>query len=367
MTKNRGIEHPIKKSAELGSLMEWAVPERAVDVLRFFADTPAPSQTASWTKGPGVKSIIDGWELKNYSWDPNFKGTGTGLLTIGNRKDAPVWIVAHWDVISFLIKEKNESGYLLTPFHHHLMKSGSQPGRVLRYDLPQEKYRVVSTGKIHGGEFPAYQPDEPVELRPGDRVVYHTPMQEKENHICTGQMDNAPGCAGALMAGAILSKLPGVSVHICFVDEEEGPVAVGSTSFSRGSRRLLRFLPPPDLAIVVDHHTVSKGDENPHMGNGALYKEQASDTRGGVTPPWLYETVRSLAEIYSPNVQLNENRYANVSRSDCVSLMKVTPNIVLCGPPTVGRHYVDGLYKCSVFDVAHLARSLAMIAYHLQK
>lgn len=355
-----------KPDSKIEDLLQWATPSLAAEVLKSFADTPSPSQTASWTMGPIVESYLKQWNLTSYSWEPNFKGTGNGVLSIGESNNFPVWILAHWDVISFLIQDQLENGYRLIPFHHHMMMDGNQPGLALRYNLQKQEYEVISNGVITGGEHPVYHPNDSVELRPGDRIAYHTPVEALSETVFTGQMDNAPGCTGALVAGAILSKMEGVSVRICFVDEEEGPVSKGNTAFARGSRRLLHHLPPPHTAIVVDHHTVAKGNTNPHMGDGALIREYASQARGGVTPPWLYTRILELARIYSETVSLNQNQFADVSRSDCVSMMEATPNVILCGPPTVGRHYVDGVYKCSSYDVAHLARSLALIASQLQ-
>lgn len=348
------------------SNVEWATPELAAEVLDVFMKTPSPSQIASWTMGPVVDGFLNSWNIQNYTWDANYKGTGNGILTIGNPNEISVWIIAHWDVISFLIKKEIHNGYELIPFHKHMMLEGLQTGQVLRYDLNKKKYFVICKGTIIGGEIPIFRPDQEIDLRSGDRVLYNTPINNISEHLYSGPMDNEPGCAGALMAGAILSRIKGMNARICFVDEEEGPVTLGNTAFARGSRRLLRFLPPPALAIVVDHHTVSGKSENPHMGKGALIREHASDASGGVTPPWIYETVRELAKQYAPHICLNENIYADVSRSDCIAMMEVTPNIILCGPPTVGRHYSDGIYKCSTFDVAHLARSLVMITHHFQ-
>jgi putative aminopeptidase FrvX len=348
------------------SNVEWATPELAADVLDLFMNTPSPSQIAPWTMGPVIDGLLKKWKIENYTWDANYKGTGNGIMTIGNPNDISVWIIAHWDVISFLIKKKIDQGYELVPFHQHMMLDGSQSGQALRYDLRKKKYTVICKGTIIGGEMPVFCPEKKITLRSGDRILYDTPINNISDHLYSGPMDNEPGCAGALIAGAILSRIQGVNVRICFVDEEEGPVAIGNTAFARGSRRLLRYLPPPKLAIVVDHHTVSGKSENPHMGKGALIREYASKARGGVTPPWLYETVRELAKQYAPLICLNENIHADVSRSDCVAMMEVTPNIVLCGPPTVGRHYADGIYKCSSYDIAHLARSLVMITHYFQ-
>lgn len=335
--------------------------------MRAFADTPAPSQVAAWTRGPIVESFLSAWELNNARWDPNFRGTGNGLLRIGGKRQSPpIWIVAHWDAISFLIDKKMDDQYLLIPFHHHVMTEGTQPGLVLRYDVSEAKYATICEGIIVGGQTASFAPIKDVELRKGDRVVYHTPMQQLKGDLYSGQMDNAAGCAAALLAGAFLSRIPDLNALVCFVDEEEGPVAHGNTAFARGSKRLLRELSTPKIALAVDLHNVGRGERNPHLGKGAVFHEQASHARGAVTPPWLYDTVRELAARYAPDVRLLESTSGGVHRGDCTSLMEVTPNVVLCGPPSTGRHYVDGPYVCSSSDVAQLARSLAVITHHFQ-
>jgi hypothetical protein len=149
---------------------------------------------------------------------------------------------------------------------------------------------------------------------------------------------------------------------VALTDEEEGVLATGNTSFSRGMQRLIARMPPPACAIVSDLHTVPAQSA---LGHGASFCEYASHTKGAVTPPWLYETLRDCAKNTAPDISLLAHT-SNVSRSDDVSLMQVTPNVMLCGVPAVGRHYAEGADVVSSFDVAQLARTLVLLVLAAQ-
>jgi hypothetical protein len=350
----------------LREMTAWITAQRAGEVVQAFADTPAPSQVAAWTRGPVVERFLRHWGAPQGAWQANYRGTGNGVLRIGSGARRPIWIVAHWDVISFLVGERTGEAYALVPFHHHVMtEEGSQPGAAVRYDPGAGTYGVVARGTITGGERPTFRSDDGVALGAGDRIVYDTATRWLDDDLLEGQMDNAAGCAAALLATAFLARLGDVEVVTCFTDEEEGPVALGSTAFARGSPRLLHHLPHPDVAIVVDHHTCETQETAP-LGRGALIREYASHARGAVTPPWLYASLRRLADEHAEHLTLHEDARAEANRSDCVVMMQVTPNVILCGPPVVGRHYRSGPYVCSAFDVAHLARSLVMMAMRFQ-
>jgi putative aminopeptidase FrvX len=350
----------------LGQLEAWITPRRAGEVLQAIADTPAPSQVAAWTLGPIVERFLTAWDVPQTSWDANFQGTGNGVLRLGTSSRRPVWILAHWDVISFMVGQRDGNTYTLVPFHHHLMFDGSQPGAALRYDLAARAYDIVARGTIEGGTRPTFECGDAVPLRSGDRIFYDTPVRWLDEDRLQGQMDNAAGCAGVLLAAAFLSRLRDVEAVVCFVDEEEGPVAPGNTAFARGSPRLVGTMPHPDVAIVVDTHTLEQDEEPFGLGKGALLREYASQARGAVTPPWLFESVRQLAADHAGHVELYENARTGRSRSDCITMMRITPNVILCGAPCIGRHYARGPYVCSAFDVAHLARSLVMLAMRFQ-
>lgn len=347
-------------------MTEWITPQRAGELVQALADTPAPSQVAAWTRGPVIERFLRSWRVPREAWEANFHGTGNGLLRIGSGARRPPWIVAHWDTISFLVGGRSGEAYALVPFHHHVMtEEGSQPGAAVRYDHASGAYNVVAHGTITGGDRPTFRTDCAIALGAGDRIVYDTPTRWLDDDRLEGQMDNAAGCAGALLATAFLARVPDVEVVTCLVDEEEGPLALGNTAFARGTPRLLHHLPHPDVAIVVDHHTC-EAEDGDLLGHGALIREYASHARGAVTPPWLFTAMRQLAQEHADLLTLHENDRANPHRSDCVIMMQVTPNVILCGPPVVGRHYLFGRYLCSASDVAHLARSLVMMAMRFQ-
>lgn len=350
----------------LTALESWITPELAARTMIAIANTPAPSQTPAWTRGPVITSLLKNWEVlsrPNVQWTANFQGTGNGVIALGPHAKKTIWVLAHWDDISYLIGPREGDKFALTPFHFHTMDDGTMPGLVLGYDVQSDTYEVVGRGTIVGGKQPWFIPQGDLHLRPGWRVVFDDPARDLGDGIFSGQMDNAAGCAGILLAAAFLSQFDDINAIICFTDEEEGPVAVGNTAFSRGSRRLIDLYPTPDIAIVADSQTVKPGELGPQMGDGALIREYASQARGGVTPPWLYERIRDLSLTIKPHVLLHENIYGGLGRSDCISVMQKTPNVVLCGTAVTGRHYrnQEG-YCCSAVDVAHLARSIVVIS-----
>jgi putative aminopeptidase FrvX len=356
---------PSRLGAMLDALEAWATAERAADALRRLAETPAPSQTAAWTRGPVVGEHLAAWNVldrDHATWDANFEGTGNGVLQMGRGRRKRVWMVAHWDTISFLVGPETREGFSLVPFFLHVMESGSHRGCALEYDEATGAYEVMARGSIVGAREPWFVPDGDARLRPGMRVVFDSPPECLGGHVWSGELDNAAGCAAVLLAGAFLSAFDDLDVMICLSDEEEGPVAVGNTAFSRGSRRILDHFEAPDLAIIADIHSLPEHGPGPRLGDGALVREYASRARGGVTPPWLYGRVTRLASELRPHVLLHENRYGDLGRSDCISVMHKTPNVVLCGVAASGRHFLHGVAdRCSAFDVAHLARSLVAI------
>lgn len=349
------------------ALLQWATADNAADVLTRLANTPAPSQTPAWTRG----AVISHWwaEVTTYhnsqrdaDWDMNFHNTGNGVLQIGDYPNK-VWLVAHWDTISYLIGDKKGDAFELVPFCLHTKKHGQERAAVLGYNPDKRTYEVVAKGTLHGGEVATFVPDDAsLTLRAGQRVVFDTPVRSLGGDLYSGQFDNAAGCAAVLLAAAFLSRFE-VSFLVALTDEEEGVLATGNTSFSRGMQRLMARVPPPDCAIVSDLHTVSAQAD---LAQGASFREYASQTKGAVTPPWLYETLRDVAAHTAPDIALQEQA-SNVSRSDDVSLMHATPNVMLCGVPAVGRHYAEGADVVSSHDIAQLARALVLLVLAAQR
>lgn len=362
-------------AADKAALLQWATPDKAADVLMRLANTHAPSQTPAWTRA----EVIAHWWADVVTtehdvtttehdvtcaaaWDMNFQGTGNGVLQLGEHPNK-VWLVAHWDTISYLIGDKKGDAFALVPFCLHTKKHGQERAAVLGYNADKRTYEVVAKGILHGGEVATFVPDDPsITLRAGQRVVFDTPVEALGGDLYSGQFDNAAGCAAVLLAAAFLLRF-NVSLLVALTDEEEGVLATGNTSFSRGMQRLMARMPAPEYAIVSDLHTVF---DRTDLGKGASFREYASQTKGAVTPPWLYETLRDLAAHTVPDIVL-QAQTDNVSRSDDVSLMHATPNVMLCGVPAVGRHYAEGADVVSSDDVAQLARALVLLVLAIQR
>ena len=139
----------------------------------------------------------------------------------------------------------------------------------------------------------------------------------------------------------------------------------------RGSTRILNLLPVPELVVVSDVQQTG-GDSPPNtpgggdgakLGKGAVLSEFSSLTRGAVTPPHLYalavEFVAALQK-FGVNVQISNNSYT--SRSDDVSVMLKTPNVLLLGFPGFNRHFDLGEPTANIYDLVNLAKAIVYFA-----
>jgi len=136
----------------------------------------------------------------------------------------------------------------------------------------------------------------------------------------------------------------------------------------RGGSRIVGMLPPPDLAIVADvqqaggdpQTVVPAGPANTtRLGQGAVLSEFSSLARGAVTPPHLYALARFLADRLAEfGVKVQESNNAYTSRSDDVSVLLKTPNILLLGFPGFNRHFDRAVPSANLFDVVDLAKAL---------
>jgi hypothetical protein len=187
----------------------------------------------------------------------------------------------------------------------------------------------------------------------------------------TGHFDNAGGAAALAVAAPLLARL-GEPMLLAFPDEEEGPPGSGNQMMGRGTARLIARLAPPDLAIVADMQQVhppasdwgGKAATNGIvMGQGAVLSEFSSRARGAVTPPPLYALARHLAGLLaSIGVRLQESTNAYTSRSDDVSVLLRTPNILLLGFPGLDRHFDRGDPRAALSDIVDLAKTLVYAA-----
>jgi len=352
----------------MDALCQWTSEKRTKETLLALMKRPAPSQMGADLRGRYIEETLRQWGTLNHdgvAWHRDWKGTGNGVLQLGDSNAVPIWFLAHWDTIGFMVGPyQEEMGYRLTPFFHHFMTSGQEPGIVFGYSESTGEVGVVTKGTIIGGDPAYFRPkDQDVELVPGMRVAFDCPAEDLGSGFLRGQLDDALGCAAQMLAAGFLADKGGVPALFAFTDEEEGPVATGTTSFSRGSARLIHRLPPPQAAFVSDCHRVGANGQGPQMGDGALACEFASAAKGGVTPPWLWvETMRYMKQ-YQRWVKLHVNTHGSCSRSDCIRLMEVTPNILLWSAAAPGgRHFHGGANTCSISDVAHLARAMVLAA-----
>lgn len=352
--------------------------ERVRRYLSALVDTPAPSTCAAAMRVPVLRRLLaeDGaLESDRLHLHGDFARTGSPVILTGSAEPTkPLWYFAHLDTISYLVQSGDGETYPLVPFCAHMIRDGTRVVHAYRYDLGQNAYRVVAEGSlISQGGTPVFQPERSAPpLRPGDRVVMVSPYREDTvSGLFTGPMDNAGGVAALAVAAPVLAHA-GIEALLAFPDEEEGPVAPGNQMIGRGGSRLISLLPAPELAIVAD---VQQGGDDPdvdargglvnssRLGEGAVLAEFASLGRGAVTPPDLYALACYMANLLGAfDVKVQESNNAYSSRSDDVSVMMKTPNILLLGFPGFNRHYDRGEPRAHLDDVVHLAKALVYMA-----
>ena len=352
--------------------------ERVRRYLSALVDTPAPSTLAAAMRVPVLRRLLadDGaLDSGRLHLHGDFGRTGSPVILTGSAEPAkPLWYFAHLDTISYLVQPADGETYPLVPFCAHMIKDGERPAHAYRYDLGQNAFRVVAEGRlVSTSGTPVFRPERSAPpLRPGDRVAMASSYREDPTSgLFTGSMDNAGGVAALAVAAPVLARA-GVEALLAFPDEEEGPVASGNQMIGRGGSRLISLMPAPDLAIVAD---VQQGGGDPdadarggivnstRLGAGAVLAEFASLGRGAVTPPHLYVLARHAARLlgdFGVNIQESNNAYS--SRSDDVSVMLKTPNILLLGFPGFNRHFDRGEPRAHLDDVVHLAKALVYMS-----
>ena len=352
--------------------------ERVRRYLSALVDTPAPSTLAGAMRVPVLRRLLDddgalgGGRLHLHG---DFGRTGSPVILTGSPETAkPLWYFAHLDTISYLVLPLADGHYPLVPFCSHMIKDGERAARAYRYDLARNTFVVAAEGRLasRAGK-PCFHPDPSAPaLRPGDRVVPVSSYREDPvSGLFTGSMDNAGGVAALAVAAPVLARA-GVEAMLAFPDEEEGPVAPGNQMIGRGGSRLISLSPAPELAIVAD---VQQGGGDPdadarggvvnstRLGAGAVLAEFSSFARGAVTPPDLYALAHHAADLigtFGVRIQQSNNAYS--SRSDDVSVMLKTPNILLLGFPGFNRHFDRGEPRAHLDDVVHLAKSLVYMS-----
>ena len=370
----RSMESLVASVAQLRPLVDAHItPDRVLRYLIALADTPAPSTAASALRGPVLRDLLQADGVRfgtQMSLDFNFGNTGSMVITTGSPEQfRRLWYFAHLDTISYLVQPLERDRYPLVPFCYHLTRDGTRSARAYRYELTSNDYSVCSEGElISEAGLPYFRPlGANVALRPGDRIVPVASSRLNSDGHFVGHIDNAGGVAALAVAAPVLVQA-GIGAMLGFPDEEEGPVGFGNQMIGRGGSRIIGSLAPPDLAIVVDvqqaggasHATANNGPRNTTgLGRGAVLSEFSSLARGAVTPPHLYELARFWsARLGELGVKIQESNNAYTSRSDDVSILLKTPNILLLGFPGYDRHFDNAEPSANLFDIVDLSKAV---------
>lgn len=343
--------------------------ERVERYVTAVADMPAPSTAAAALRLPVLRDLLaaDGVLDDGFmSIDSNFHNTASPVILTGDADaERPLWYFAHLDTISYLIQPFDGRRYPLIPFCHHLTELGRRTARAYRFDLQTARYVVAAEGWLVSEAGTPYFESAAavVNLRAGDRVVPVTKCRPIANGRWAGHFDNAGAVAALAVAAPVLAQA-GVAALLALPDEEEGPKGSENQVIGRGGSRLIARLPAPDLALIADMQQ-SDDPSRPgtnfgtHLGGGAVLSEFSSLARGAVTPPPLYALARHVVTLLADiGVQVQESSNVYTSRSDDVSVMLRTPNILLLGFPGFNRHFDNGDPGADLSDIVDLTKAL---------
>jgi len=353
-------------------------PERLRRYVTSLSSAAAPSTAASAIRNSVLKEHLreDGaFKCNSLHFHDNFANTGsTAILTGSSNPQKALWYFAHLDTLSYLVQPRQGARYPLVPFCHHLVRDGSRQAVVYRFDLSKGNYLIVANGRLESeDQRPFFKPENnSTQLKSGDRVVLSARYQEDPvSGDFSAHIDNA-GAVAALVAAAPVLATARIDALLAFPDEEEGPLGSGNQVMGRGSTRIVNLLPVPSLVIVSDVQQAGGdaqadtrgGIENStKLGNGAVLAEFSSFARGAVTPPHLYALAVTLANALREfGVKIQESNNAYTSRSDDVSALLKTPNVLLLGFPGFNRHFDLGTPKANLHDLVSLAKAFVYFA-----
>ncbi|MCA9916586.1 MAG: hypothetical protein KC445_01480 [Anaerolineales bacterium] len=349
----------------------WEQMEAEITAVSYFnlfkqlSDNYSPTLTVSRVQGPLVESLLAG---SNVKVDRNLRKSGSIGLTIG-QEPAPIWLSGHADICSYLTGPWDGTGYPLTPFCMPRARPGGRPAVAL--GTPENGGALA---RLAEGEMVTTEAGDTVfatqetDLPPWTRVVYHLAATwDQESDKIHGYIDNQATCAALILATRVLSQY-NVNVLLLLNDEEEGPVDKGNQGFSRAMRRLLHRTPHnqlPDMVIVSDGHMppgIDPDDDSSFVGGqGALLGGLSSGGRGAVVPPQLIQFARELApELAVQGIKLSENP-GYISRSDDISAMQYTQNVMLIGFAGTSSHF-DLTPTMHCHDLVHLTKTFVIYA-----
>lgn len=348
--------------------------ERMARYLKAIADTPAPSTAASAMRAPVLRGLLEADKAlgSRLALDANYANTGSTVILTGKASDTkPLWYFAHLDTISYLAGPSDGERQPLIPFCYHLTQEGLRDALCYRFDLQSARYVAAADGFLESeAGRPYFRPTNPsFKLLSGDRVVPVTSSAAGADGHWTGHFDNAGGVAALAVAAPVLADA-GFDAMLAFPDEEEGPHGSGNQVIGRGGSRIIDRLPPPDLAMVADMQQAGDNarpgdatDNTVRLGKGAVLSEFSSLGRGAVTPPHLLRLARHLVRLIDRcGVKVQEPQNSYTSRSDDISIMLKTPNILLLGFPGLDRHFDTGLPKANLEDIVDLSKALVYAA-----
>lgn len=349
--------------------------EQVVTGDAFFAtfqqlsDNYSPTLTVSRVQGPLVEQIIatSAANQARVVVDRNARRSGSITVKVGDALPA-LWLSAHADVCSYLTGPWDGSGYPVTPFCSHRVRSGSRPAMALatpQGDGPLERLTEGHMLSLESGavRFVCARDDLPLNTR----VVHHLAAAwDHASDRVTGFLDNQAGSTAMLLAAQVLSHLDANALFL-LNDEEEGPVDKGNQGFSRAANRLLHRTPLdelPNYVVMTDGHSQQgQLDRNAptEFGLGASFAGLTSHARGAVTPPQLLDSTRALARwMASRGMQMHEtSSYAG--RSDDISAMQFTPNVSIIGYPNAYAHF-EQPPLAHMSDLVNLTKTLVLVA-----
>lgn len=353
----------------LAILNDLITADFAFKLFKLIADTPSPSQTLQYGRGPVIQQLLLECSENYYEdrYQNNFKHTGNDVVVFGD--DPQIIFFAHADEISYLVGETDQrsENIPLIPFCKH-KASSEHPAKCLHFDYTEQKMVEAATGTIFTKTIDGQpQPFFHIitgKVEPGDRVIFAYDLT-LQGDLIYGKHDNAAGVMVSLLALTALAKLqPEQSAWFVFTDEEEG-LPDGNSMFGRGTRRFLRQIDLPANTLVVN---IDGQDYPPDsIPSLALLAEKESNCKGAVTTPDLYTSFKAFAKLISePGMSISENT-GYVSRSDASIAMEYFRNILLLGYPSVNAHFNEGIPCTSLNALVSLAKVIVLLVLGYDK
>jgi hypothetical protein len=359
--------------------------ERVGEYLKALQD-PAPTTGVLHTRTPILRRLLLEIGVPADQFTPRLFGTRSPAVLLNSPKK--LWFSAHSDQPTYIPPLTNDLSFRITPICAHRPRGLGQPypefpALVLRFDLKQQRYEVISSGTI-GTDNKTQQPYYTASTKPkggfipgSDRITY-APLFSVDRHsgFASGNMDNAAGIAASLAAihalvelaqqrGDSLSEL---DVGWVFPDEEEG-LPENSAYFAREARRIIHRAPLswlPGLIITVDgHDAIGDEDPQPYLVYGAF----VSGGKGPIVPPDVYTRLDGFLQQLAPygvSSRQTEAIPASLSRSDDVGFMEVHDQMMSLGYLIRDPHHNRNMATVNLEGLAHTAKALAWIAAELE-